>query len=269
MLFQTTTRVAENLYRISEPIATIAPQFGVKTVNLYLVVGKERAALIDTGMGIGDLHTEIRKLTPLPVIVLNTHSHWDHTGANAQFDEIALNEIELELYAQAPDMTSYRTAMSNPIVRALLPADFDHDSYHIPRKPITRKLREGDIVDLGSRSLTAIHTPGHSPGHTAFFDQASGALFSADAAYCGPMYACFAGSDPAAFAASVRRMSELRGVKMICPGHEETIANPNWLVELAGAMDSALGGKAQSGAVNMPMKRKEYNFGAFSVWLPL
>ncbi len=54
MSFQAISHVVEDIYRISEPIATFAPQFGVKTVNMYLVVGKERAALIDTGMGIGD-----------------------------------------------------------------------------------------------------------------------------------------------------------------------------------------------------------------------
>ena len=166
MTWHTSTCVNENIYRISEPIATFAPQFGVQTVNMYLVVGTERAALIDTGTGIGDLRAEIRKLTPLPVIALNTHCHWDHTGANALFDEIALNEIELDLYAQEPDMSAYRNAMQAPNVRAALPSDSDPSSYRIIRKPITHQLRDGDTIELGSRTLTAIHTPGHSPGHT-------------------------------------------------------------------------------------------------------
>jgi len=269
MTWHTITRLGDNLYRISEPIATFAPQFGVKVVNLYLVVGKERAALIDTGMGIGDVRAEIQKITPLPIIALNTHYHWDHTGANVQFDEISLNEIEIELYATEPDMSSYRTAMLKPDMRAALPVDFNPSSHRIIRKSITRKLRDGDTIDLGSRTLTAIHTPGHSPGHTAFFDETSGALFTADAAYCGPMFACFEGSDPRAFAASSRRLSQLRGVKLICPGHEEIISNANWLAELADAMDAALSGKVQSSAVNEQMKRKQFNFGAFSVWFPM
>ncbi len=281
MTWDTITRLGDNLYRISEPIATFAPQFGVKMVNMYLVVGKERAALIDTGTGIGDaestfsVRAEIRKITSLPALALNSHYHWDHTGANAQFDEIAMNEIEIELYSQEPDTSAYHTAMQAPNVRAALPPDFDPDAYRIVRKPITRKLCDGDTIDLGSLTLTAIHTPGHSPGHTAFFDESSSALFTADAAYCGPMlkallvYACFTGSDPHAFAASARRLSQLRGVKTICPGHEDIISNPNWLSGLADAVDAALDGKVQSRAVNEPMKRKEYRLGAFSVWFPL
>ena len=77
------------------------------------------------------------------------------------------------------------------------------------------------------------------------------------------------GSDPHAFAASARRMSQLRGVKLICPGHEDIISDANWLSELADMMDAALSGKAQSSAVNQQMKRKQFNFGAFSVWFPL
>lgn len=53
---------------------------------MYLVEGSARAALIDTGMGFAGLFETVRALTDKPVIVLNTHGHLDHTGANGQFD---------------------------------------------------------------------------------------------------------------------------------------------------------------------------------------
>ncbi|MBI3537208.1 MAG: MBL fold metallo-hydrolase [Chloroflexi bacterium] len=269
MPFQTTTRVTENTYRLAEPIGILAPQFGVKTVNMYLVVGTERAALIDSGMGIGNLREEIRQLTALPVIVLNTHYHWDHTGANAQFDDIALNEIELDLYAPEPEMSAYRRAMESPDVRAALPRDFDPATYRIIRQPITRKLCDGDVIDLGARSLRAIHTPGHSPGHTAFFDEARGALFTADTAIRGPNYACFPGSDPRAYAQSVRALSELRGVKTILPGHDEVVTDSNFLRALADAADAGLRGDARIAQRNEMFKRQQFDFGAFSIWFPM
>jgi glyoxylase-like metal-dependent hydrolase (beta-lactamase superfamily II) len=46
----------------------------------YLVLGAERAALIDTGMGIADIRAEVERLTDLPVTAVNTHSHYDHVG---------------------------------------------------------------------------------------------------------------------------------------------------------------------------------------------
>lgn len=275
MPFYSVIRISDDLHCISEPIGVIAPQFGVATVNTYLVVGRERAALIDSGMGIGDaegtvsVRAEIRKLTAMPVIVLNTHYHWDHSGANALFDASAIHESEVKLLAQEPDMSSSRKAMQAPEVRAKLPADFDPALYRIVRKPPTRTLRDGDTIDLGGTTLRVIDTPGHSPGHVAYVDEASGALYTGDAAYCGPMYACFTGSDTSAFAQSVRRMSELRGLKTICTGHNDIISGAGWLGELADAMDGALSGRVKSQPPNMELKRREFRFGAHSVWFPL
>jgi len=59
MTWHTTTRIAANLYRISEPFGAIEPRVGATTANMYLVIGQERAALIDSGMGIGDVRNDI------------------------------------------------------------------------------------------------------------------------------------------------------------------------------------------------------------------
>ncbi len=269
MPFHTTTHLTNNIYRISEPLGIIAPEYGLPTVNLYLVVGKVRAALIDTGFGVGDVRGEIRQITPLPVVVLNTHYHWDHTGANARFNNAAIHPAEVDALAQEPDVSAYRAVMQTPDIRAALPPAFDPAMYRIIPKPPTRTLRDGEVIDLGGRALKAIHTPGHSPGHIAFFDEASGALFTGDAAYCGHLYACFADSDPAAFAQSVKCLRALRGVKTICPGHNDPITDANWLGELDEALQAALNGRAKSEPPNEALGGREFRFGAFSVWLPL
>lgn len=54
----------------------------------YLVVGSERAVLIDTGCGIGDLRSFVEQLTDKPVTVLLTHGHLDHAPGAVQFDEV-------------------------------------------------------------------------------------------------------------------------------------------------------------------------------------
>jgi glyoxylase-like metal-dependent hydrolase (beta-lactamase superfamily II) len=48
--------------------------------NYYLAVGDKKAALIDTGCGIGNVLDEVREITDLPVEVLLTHGHLDHCG---------------------------------------------------------------------------------------------------------------------------------------------------------------------------------------------
>ena len=112
--WHTTTRIAENLYRISEPFGAIEPRFGITTANMYLVLGQERAALIDSGTGVGDLRAEITRITSLPCTVLNTHYHWDHVGANSLFDERAIHEREVDLLAQEQDVSWLRPAMQSP-----------------------------------------------------------------------------------------------------------------------------------------------------------
>ncbi len=54
----------------------------------YLVIGKKKALLVDTGLGIKDIKKEVEKITDLPIIVINTHSHFDHVGGNSLFDNV-------------------------------------------------------------------------------------------------------------------------------------------------------------------------------------
>jgi glyoxylase-like metal-dependent hydrolase (beta-lactamase superfamily II) len=268
MTWHTTTRIAENLYRISEPFAAIEPRVGVTTVNMYLVVGQGRAALIDTGMGIGDVAAEIRKITPLPCTVLNTHYHWDHVGANHLFAESAIHESEVDLLPQEQTISWFRSALQAPGARAVLPASFDLAAYRIKPRPATHTLHDNDVIDLGGRTLRVLHIPGHSPGHVAYVDEANHALFTGDAAYAGPMYACFEGSDPVAFAHSVKRLAALEGVVTTCPGHNDIVTGRDWLRELAEGLEAAVAGKVAGQLRDGWVTGREFRFGALSVWFP-
>ena len=79
------------LYKIKQLNAytwVIAEDLDVMVDTMYLVVGSRKAALIDTGAGIGDLRGLVESLTELPVMVLTTHLHTDHAGGNPLFEEI-------------------------------------------------------------------------------------------------------------------------------------------------------------------------------------
>ncbi|MDQ2683909.1 MAG: MBL fold metallo-hydrolase, partial [Chloroflexota bacterium] len=126
-------------------------------VKSYLVLGSARAALIDTGMGVGDIRALVESLTSLPVIVLQSHAHNDHIGGSWQFDEVLVHQLE------AGDLADGQTAerlanwfapheMSGP-----LPPGFEPRGYRIPGKTATGYLAEGDCVDLGERSLEVLH----------------------------------------------------------------------------------------------------------------
>jgi glyoxylase-like metal-dependent hydrolase (beta-lactamase superfamily II) len=262
-------QIAPAVWQLSEPIGRIEPRFGVETVNMHLVVGRECAALIDTGMGIGNLRDAIRELCHVPVIVCNTHFHWDHSGGNSQFDQIAIHEAEAIVLAREQDVSGIRAQMAKPDVRTILPVDFDGPVYRIAPTQATQTLLDGDDIDLGGRTLTVIHTPGHSPGHVSYYDAANGLLFSGDTAYCGAMYACFKGSDPFAFQQSAHRLAEIApDVKLIAPGHNQILQGGQFVIDLAEAMDETMNGDVEGLPPDDFIGGCEFRFGAFSVWLP-
>jgi len=79
---------------------------------------------------------------------------------------------------------------------------------------------DGDTVDLGDRSLTVLHLPGHTPGSIALFDPADGTLFSGDVVYDDDVLLdSLTGSDPAQYACSLRRLRELP-VTVTHAGHD-------------------------------------------------
>lgn len=266
--WHTTTRIAEDVYRISEPMGAVEPRVGLATVNMYLVIGQQRAVLVDSGTGVGDVCAEIGEITPLPCMVLNTHYHWDHIGANSFFAERAIHETEAGLVAQEPDVGFVRQKLESPAARAILPPSFDPQAYRILTKPPTRVLHDGDLVDLGDRVLQVLHVPGHSPGHVAYWDEGNHLLFTGDTAYTGPLYACFEGSDPAAFAESLKRLAALPDVRMICPGHNDVVAEQGWLEALAECVETAVAGKVAGRPRDGFIAGQEVRFESLSVWLP-
>jgi len=84
-----TDQIWYEVYKLTEDTYAIYEPFQFEEAICYLAIGNEKGVLIDTGTGLGDLKRLVGELTDLPVSVINTHTHWDHIGANSQFDDIA------------------------------------------------------------------------------------------------------------------------------------------------------------------------------------
>ena len=117
----------------------------------------------------------VAQLTLLPVTVLNSHMHFDHTGGNFEFSEI--------------------------LVRA--------DSYAIRPWHLTRAVRDGDRIDLGGRELEVLFTPGHTPDSLSLLDRKNGLLFTGETFYKGPIYLFTPETDFAAYGRSIARLAKL------------------------------------------------------------
>lgn len=132
-------------------------------VYMYLVVGKERAALIDTGYGVGDLEAYVRSITKLPLIVLCSHGHVDHASGSAQFDEVYLSRRDWELEREH---TQVEKRMS--IAEALSGTKPQEEDMISQRNAPYLDLEDGDAFDLGGLTIEAIFCPGHTQGCMCF-----------------------------------------------------------------------------------------------------
>ena len=103
-------------------------------VMVWLLVGKEKAMLVDTGFGGFDYKAEAAKVTDLPVFLVNSHMHGDHAGGNNQFDlaYVGVNEPQ------------------------------DGRGVNPAKKTVT--VSEGHIFDLGGATVEVFEIPGHTPG---------------------------------------------------------------------------------------------------------
>lgn len=68
----------------------------------YLLLGRDRALLLDTGLGVGGLRREVEALTDRPVTVTLTHVHWDHIGGCGQFEPPAVHAAEADWLRHFP-----------------------------------------------------------------------------------------------------------------------------------------------------------------------
>jgi hydroxyacylglutathione hydrolase len=143
--------------------------------NMYLVEGRDSAMLIDTGLGVADLTSVVNQLTKKPLIVVNTHAHPDHSGANYQFEKIYIHPADLEdakPYSKPRQMPA-GAQQQTTIPEAELYKGTIHDPVFVP-------LSDGQIFDLGGRRIEIIHAPGHSAGEICLLDKENKLLFTGD-----------------------------------------------------------------------------------------
>lgn len=202
--------------------------------HCYLLLGQERAVLIDTGLGVSDIKSVTDALTDLPVTVFTTHVHWDHIGGHGHFDDVAVHEKERGWISGGFPLSLHDVKKQLTRLPCAFPEDFDINAYGIFQGLPQRILHDGDVYDLGGRTVTVIHTPGHSPGHCCFYEPERVYLYSGDLIYRGCLDAFYPSTDPKLFYRSVKRLSEYR-IDRVLPGHFDL----DIPVSLIGEIESA------------------------------
>jgi glyoxylase-like metal-dependent hydrolase (beta-lactamase superfamily II) len=241
----TSREVETGVWVLQDPIGRVVPEYGVGTVNLYLIEGHEHAALIDAGMGIGDLVATCRALTDKPLWALCSHSHWDHIGGLHGFEDRRIHAIEAKQLDEGYEVDGVG---------------------RIEAAPATSVLAEADKLDLGGRILTVWHTPGHSPGHVSFIDTETGYLFCGDTCYAGTLWMQTEDADLGDWRHSLERLAE-SGAQALCGGHEEPVQETALARRVLAALDQALDGRSHSVPFDFDPGSNKHTFGEFNILL--
>jgi glyoxylase-like metal-dependent hydrolase (beta-lactamase superfamily II) len=223
-------RLADGITRIWEPHV-----IRVMQCNIWHVRGRDRDLIIDTGMGIASLAQAAAHLFDKALTAVATHTHIDHVGSLHEFSDRIVHEAEAQQLTRASDNFSLIRA-EHPVefissleragyevgtcfVTALPRADYELSTLICPPAPATRRVEEGDVIDLGDRVFEILHLPGHSPGSMGLWESSSATLFSGDAIYDGPLLDELPGSDIQTYVRTMRRLARLPA-RIVHAGHD-------------------------------------------------
>ncbi|HKE53401.1 MAG TPA: MBL fold metallo-hydrolase [Actinomycetota bacterium] len=208
--------------------------------NLFLVRGRDRDLLVDSGLGLASLREELAELFERPVIAAATHRHFDHTGGLHEFDEIVVHRDDADAVANAEGFASLRIEdyppeeLSGydppPSLLTALPHDgFDLGSYAVAPVTPTRSVVEGEEIDLGDRRFEVLHLPGHTPGEIGLWEDETRTLFSGDCVYeSGVLLDELPESDVPAYLRSMIRLRDLPA-RVVHGGHDESFGRERLL----------------------------------------
>ena len=161
--------------------------------TIYIMEGNERTILLDAGTKIDGLKKIVEGITKKPITLIATHVHPDHTGsAIHDFDEIWINagdEVNVPMF-----MADYKGKVNF--------------------------LEDGQVFDLGGRSIEVIFTPGHTPGSATFFEMNDRKWgYSGDAFGSGNLLLTTNFSTLLATTTRIESYMKRHGIEKMYPGH--------------------------------------------------
>jgi glyoxylase-like metal-dependent hydrolase (beta-lactamase superfamily II) len=185
--------VLENIYRIEIPL----PDNPLKTLNSYLILGKDRNLLIDTGFNRQECLDVLKhSLRELDVDlehtdIFVTHLHADHSGLVPRLvrknTAVYCSESDAKIINLSNAEKYWHDMESKFKQHGLNVAGEDSNTRTHPGwifRPGTdinfTYVNDGDVIDVGEYSFKTIHTPGHTPGHMCLYDEEKEILFSGD-----------------------------------------------------------------------------------------
>lgn len=215
----------ELLYRDTYRFTDYGP---MGQVFVYLLIGRNRAVLIDSGYGGKRWDSLVKQYTDKPVTVLITHAHIDHALGAWFFRDAYVHEADETVWYESND----KAFLAQNYARFTLPQiGEDEQEFLLPPqtvvdadRPLPQRFAGRAEFDLGDRTVRLVHTPGHSHGCCCFIDEGAGACFTGDTLSKYVWLQLRESTSLSVFEDSLRTLKqqfEHSGVTTIYPAHSE------------------------------------------------
>jgi len=184
----------------------------------YVIKGDYINVMIDTGSdqnfpvlerGLRTIGMKVRDIN----LVINSHEHCDHIGANRYFQETAM-------------IAAYRLAASKMTTGDYYVTMYKGNDLNEPPMRVHLWLENMTRIDLGNYTLRVFHTPGHTSGCISIIESTRGLLFSADSVFAGGTLSYIAESGSIGdYLDSLARLRSF-SLQALYPGHGRVSAAP-------------------------------------------
>lgn len=178
----------KNYYSVTEMMSGVYGLYNCAVAS-FLIVGTEKALLFDTGYGVANIRETVEQITKLPLYVVNSHGHVDHTSGNFYFPgPYYLHEADMEVYRRhnAPECRKIGIGTIQQFQRILfwmnwIPKELDIEVYaNTQAEDNFVFIKEGYVFDLGGVTAEVVEIPGHTPGSIGLLVREKGLFFASD-----------------------------------------------------------------------------------------
>jgi glyoxylase-like metal-dependent hydrolase (beta-lactamase superfamily II) len=165
-------QINEHIYQIKDPMGVL----------MTLIIGNNKAMLIDTGYGIYDIKKHVESITNLPLIVVNSHGHMDHSCGNYLFEEVFIHEKDFELCKLHNSYDWRKRNLTTAMNMNLIDNNYNFDLYLQRNCGNLLPISYNEEFDLGNITIKTINMEGHTTGSVGFLIEEDNLLVTSDGA---------------------------------------------------------------------------------------
>lgn len=187
---------------------------GIAQTNAFVIADEKakQAVLFDApDHTAGRLMEEVKRRGWDLIGLWLTHGHFDHIADHAVVSK-AFPKAKVLIHRDDEEM----------LQRASMQSELFGLPFVVPDRSADGYVEDNQVLTIGDLKVHALHTPGHAPGHIAYWLAEEKVLVGGDLIIGGSVGRTdLPGANPAAFIDSLRRVMKLPGETKLLPGHGE------------------------------------------------